>query len=100
MNLEELHLPDFRGRAITIYLINEPMEHAVTLDSPTFEVQGDRLFIGGSRLPTSNQDWTGGIPMWIAWDQVANYFVFDSAAAFAERIGSGHGGFFGFLGGR
>jgi len=44
------------------------------------ETQGGRLFLVGTvRRGGSTNDWSGGVPRAVAWDQAFDYLVFDSA---------------------
>lgn len=81
-------LPEFRGKAVTFYLINMAIEYAVTLSSPEFERQAGRWFVVGEAVPSASKDWTEGLRTAIAWDQVAQYYLFESPSDFQTRIGA------------
>ncbi len=93
-------LPDFGDKAVTFYLANVPFEYAVTLDSPSLERQAGRVFAVGKVLPSGSHDWTSGVRVSVAWDQISQYIVFDSAEEFAGRIGAKSGGLFALFGRR
>ena len=53
-----------------------------------WESQGGRLFLVGP-VPhgASKNNWCDGLPSAVAWDQVTDYLVFDSAEHYAECVG-------------
>ena len=94
-------LPDFKNRAVTCYVAGVPAENAVTLDSPVFELQAGRIFLAGQTVAAAPDDWTRGVRVCGAWDEVVQYMVFESSEEFQSRIGADPpGGFLGFLGRR
>jgi len=71
------NVPDFSGKCLSIELINDEINY--DLNNPHFELQGGRLFIVGTVPPgATSSDWAVNSESSVAWDQVANYFVFDS----------------------
>jgi len=70
-------LPDFTGKTVQASLVGD--NHSFALDSPRFEMQGDRLFLIGvvPRGGTSS-NWSEGAMCAIAWDKVTDYLVFES----------------------
>ena len=77
--------PDFTGKFLALSVIGD--DHTLTMDSPRFELQGDRWFIIGS-VPqgVSNGDWSQGALRAVAWDQVKHYLVFDSADHYRKGL--------------
>lgn len=78
-------LPDFSTKVVSLSFAgaddSQPIEH------PRWETQGGRLFLVGT-VPRggSTRDWCEGIVTAVAWDQVSDYLVFDSADHFRERL--------------
>src|SRR5687767_4972081 len=83
---DDNNLPDFNGKVVTFYCVNEPPEGAVALISPTFDTQGGRLFVLGKIAPDQPGHWDDGLQSAVAWDQVNNYVVFDSLEDFRTRL--------------
>ena len=93
-------MPDFSNKAVTFYLANVPLEYAVTLESPSLEVQAGRVFAVGNAVPSASHDWASGVRVSVAWDQVSQYLVFDTAEEYSKKVGSNPGGFLGLFGRR
>ncbi len=93
-------LPDFTGKAVTFYCAGLASDFAITLDSPTFELQAGRMFAVGNVVPSGSEDWTAGAQVAVGWDHVAEYIVFESASDFAQRIQANPGSFLGVFGRR
>ena len=78
-------LPDFSDKAISVALIGE--ETSRILVNPRFEMQGGRVFLIGTSPPgASKRDWLAGLEESLAWDQVQEYVVFDSAEDYFKRL--------------
>jgi hypothetical protein len=73
-------LPDFSGKVVLAYFVGDS---TAILHSPSFQVQGGRLFLVGV-VPKggSPKDWAAGVTVAVAWDSVQDYFVFPSADAY------------------
>ncbi len=78
-------LPDFTNKVISVSIAGE--EDGRCIENPRWETQGGRLFLVGS-VPRggSTNDWCDGIPSAVAWDQVTDYLVFDSAEHYLLRL--------------
>jgi hypothetical protein len=78
-------LPDFSKKLLQVTLSEKTNTYAI--DRPTWLMRGDRLFLVG-RVPhgSSRGDWLKGTVSAVAWDQVAAYFVFDSAENYRKRL--------------
>ncbi len=78
-------LPDFSKKLVSVSLAGE--EDSRAIECPRWEIQGGRLFLVGT-VPRrgSTRDWCEGIVSAVAWDQVTDYLVFDSAAHYRERL--------------
>jgi hypothetical protein len=80
------NLPDFSGKVVTFYCVNEPPEGAVALISPTFAKQGGRIFALGQLAPDQSGRWDDGLQSAVAWDQVNNYVIFPSLEVYRSRV--------------
>jgi hypothetical protein len=79
-------LPDFTNKVVSVSIAGE--DDGRCLECPRWETQGGRLFLVGAVPPgASKNDWCGGIPSAVAWDQVTDYLVFDSAEHYLECLG-------------
>lgn len=77
------NVPDFSGKCLSIILIDDEVNY--DLNNPYFELQGGRLFIVGTVPPgASSSDWAVNSQSAVAWDQVTNYFAFDSLEQWAK----------------
>jgi hypothetical protein len=78
-------LPDFTRKVVSVSIAFEDDGRCV--EHPRWELQGGRLFLVGT-VPhgSSNNDWCGGIPSAVAWDQVTDYLVFNSAEHYASCV--------------
>jgi hypothetical protein len=78
-------VPDFTNKFLSVSIAGD--EHTYAIDCPRFETQGGRLFLVGS-VPRggSTADWSEGVVSAIAWDQVTDFLVFDSAEDYVKRL--------------
>ena len=78
-------LPDFSKKVVSVSIAGE--DDGRCLEHPHWETQGGRLFLVGV-VPgcASKNNWCGGVPSAVAWDQVTDYLVFDSAEHYAECV--------------
>jgi hypothetical protein len=78
-------LPDFSKKLVSVSLVGDQDGRAI--DRPRWVTQGGRLFLVGT-VPRggSTRDWCEGIVSAVAWDQVTDYLVFDSADSYRERL--------------
>ena len=86
MTSDDDNLPDFSGKVVTFYCVNEPPEGAVALISPNFAKQGGRLFVLGRLAPDQVGRWDDGLQSAVAWDQVNNYVIFQSLDDYRTRV--------------
>ena len=79
----------FKGKMLLMYLINPPDEFAggVAISNPTIEEKLGRYFIVG-RVPDNPEDWTSGMSISVAFDQIAHYLEFHGENDFYEKTGS------------
>jgi hypothetical protein len=78
--------PEFDGKCLLIYSTNNVASHSVLVENARFETQAGRLFIVGNGANIGGHaNWTRGIPVCIAWDQIESYYVFDSAEQHRQR---------------
>jgi hypothetical protein len=82
-------LPDFTGKVVSLSLAGD--QHTYAMESPQFETQAGKWFVVGT-VPRggSTKDWSEGVVCAVAWDQVSDYLVFDSADDYAKRLGRFH----------
>ena len=78
-------LPDFTNKLVSLGLHGEDEGRPVL--HPHWELQGGRLFLVGT-VPRggSSGDWCEGLMDAVAWDEVTDYLVFDSAAHYRQRL--------------
>lgn len=81
-------LPDFRGRALVLYLRGLPLDSPTVLTDAAFETQGGRLFLTGTCQPTepSMDEWVTGVRCCVAWEAVEQYLVFGSLGEYYARL--------------
>jgi hypothetical protein len=77
--------PDFTKKFVSVSIVGD--EYSYALNCPRFEMQGGRLFLVGT-VPRggSTGDWSEGAVSAVAWDQVTDYLVFDSAEHYHKRL--------------
>ena len=77
--------PDFSNKLVSVSLAGDDDSRA--LEHPSWAMQGGRLFLVGT-VPCggSTRDWCAGVVTAVAWDQVTDYLVFDSADHYRERL--------------
>lgn len=80
----------FKGKVILSYLINPPDEFVggLAISAPRIEENLGRYFVVG-RVPENISDWTSGLPISVAFDQIAHYMEFEDENDFFEKAGSG-----------
>jgi len=75
-------LPDFRGRALCVYLADREGKSGIYIIDPEFQMQGDRLFITGTTPNTYKEFAHWRIA--IAWDRIDMYYLADSMDEFVD----------------
>lgn len=77
-------LPDFSKKLVSFSLVGDECR---AIDRPRWVMQAGRLFLVGT-VPRggSSRDWCEGIVSAVAWDQVTDYLVFDSADHYRKRL--------------
>ncbi len=78
-------LPDFTDKLVSVGLHGE--DEGRPLLHPRWELQGGRLSLVGT-VPHggSSGDWCEGLTNAVAWDEVTDYLVFDSAEHYCQRL--------------
>ena len=78
-------LPDFSNKVVSVSFAAADDTHAI--QHPRWETQGGRLFLVGT-IPRggSTRDWVEGIVCAVAWDEVSDYLLFDSAEEYRARL--------------
>ena len=77
-------IPNFSGKCISIKTLGSDQE-SIEIDNPIFENQLGRIFISGvSPKGATESGWIEGKSVSVAWDQVSEYYVFESEGAFIE----------------
>jgi len=84
--MPEDHFPDFSGKLVNLYLISKA-SYSYLIQEATFEMQAGRLFlVGRASEEYDDEIWSRGKYVAIAWNQVEQYILFDSAEDYrAER---------------
>ena len=83
--MKKSSLPDFTNKLVSVGLYGE--DEGRPLDRPRWEMQGGRLFlVGTTPRGGSTRDWCEGIVNAVAWDQVTDYLVFDSAEDYRKHL--------------
>ena len=79
----------FKGKVILAYLINPPDDFVggLAISEPRIEEKLERYFIVG-RVPENPSDWSSGLPISVAFDQIAHYIEFEDEKDFIEKAGS------------
>ena len=78
--------PDFSGKAILFDTIGKLSDEAFLVENVKFEIQAGKLFITGNMANAGGSDnYSRGLPVGIAWDQIQSYIVFDSVQQFIQR---------------
>jgi hypothetical protein len=79
----------FNGKVILAYLINSPDDFAggLAISDPKIEEKLGRYFVVG-RVPENPSDWTSGLPISVAFDQIAHFMEFEDENDFIEKASS------------
>jgi len=77
----------FTGKVVLVYLINAAPEFAngIAIYKPEIKELLGHTFITGT-VPNDIQDWTSGLKVGVAFDQVFHYVEFKDEADYMERI--------------
>jgi hypothetical protein len=77
--------PDFTGKLFSFSIIGDSYSYAI--DCPSFEMQGGRWFVVGT-VPhgATTSGWNDGAASAVAWDQVNNYLIFNSAKHYRKGL--------------
>jgi hypothetical protein len=74
--------PDLTGKHVTFYVTGKA-GRSYQLQDIQFETQGGRLFVGGRVSENYDETvWARGFPVFIAWDVIEQYIVFDSPESY------------------
>ena len=82
LNMNE-QFPDFTGKSVVFYFMTNAgmpdwMNEGIVLDSPTFQMQGNRLFVVGQTPDAPGTDesfWSANRQAALAWEAVFHYVV-------------------------
>lgn len=81
--MNEKQFPDFSGKCLSI--ATDDGENSHDLFNPSFEYQGNRLFIVGTIPEGSTESgWTDGCIGAVAWDRVVEYAIFKDLDSFQK----------------
>src|SRR6266536_257905 len=86
--MSEDQLPEFSGKLVLVYFKGSGASAAAVghfIHSPTFKMQGGRLFLVGTLATVDGQGWNGAHTA-IAWDSIEKYVVLDSMADHNARL--------------
>jgi len=82
--------PSFRGKIVLFY--RRSFDRSSLLKNINFQTHAGRLFVCGAVAPEgSAYNWARGLSIAVAWEEVAEYIVFNSAADYKRRAGSNRG---------
>jgi len=83
--MKKSKIPDFSNKLVSFSLATD--DHTYAINRPKIEIQLGRLFLVGT-VPAgaSAGDWSEGAVCAVAWDQVNNYLVFESAQHYAKAL--------------
>jgi len=86
----------FEGKVILIYLFNPPEAFigGIAVYNPQVQDYFGRKFITGT-VPRNPDDWTSGLKVSVAFDQVAHFLEFSDERDLLERNSSALPGFHG-----
>jgi hypothetical protein len=81
-------VPDLSNKVVYIYQVNR--DHEVTLQNPTYEEHGGKLFLVGT-IPDggSNNDWLSGLKTFVSWEHITELVIFDSLEEYLGRLSRG-----------
>ena len=76
---------DLSNKIVFIYKVNS--QNDISLQDPTFEMHNGKLFLVGE-VPDggSANDWLSGLKVYVAWDQVEEFIIFDSIKECHARL--------------
>jgi len=83
--MNKMTFPKFTNKFVQVSITGD--SHTYSMASPRFETQAGRLFLVGT-VPRggSTGDWSEGAVCAVAWEQVTDYLVFDSAKDYSKRL--------------
>jgi hypothetical protein len=78
----------FQGKVVLLFLKGPPegFTGGIAVLNPSIEEREGRKFVVG-RVPPSPDDWTSGLRVGIAFDQIAHYLEFADENEFFEKSG-------------
>lgn len=86
----DMTFPDFDDKIVLFYLTGRSDDQTVVLAQASFANLGGRIYVVGEIADgTTANDWAAGIQTGVAWDQVEQYFVFDSLDHYFTHISLG-----------
>jgi len=79
----------FKGKVLLVYLINPPNEFTggLAIATPRVEEKLGRYFVVG-KVPGNPSNWTSGLSISVAFDQIAHYMEFADESDFIEKAAS------------
>jgi hypothetical protein len=76
----------FQGSVVTVYLDGPNLEHGQILENAEIkEIGGRKMLVGVGANSGQDGDWTAGLSVGIAWDQVAIYYL-ESQEQFKKKL--------------
>jgi hypothetical protein len=89
-NIGKLKGSLFKGKVVILYLINphEAFSGGVAICDPKIEERQGRIFLVGE-VPHSEGDWSSGLRIGVAFDQICHFIEFADTNEFLERTSSG-----------
>ena len=87
--MDETGLPDLQGKILMVLLRNRNTEVTNILRDVSLQTQGGRLFLAGKVAGHPDQKGPfDDVANAIAWDEVAEYMIFDDIQDLAGRLGA------------
>lgn len=80
----------FKGKVVLVYLVNPPEEFAggIAIADPQIVEAEKKKFVTGT-VPETSDDWTSGLRVSVAFDQIAHFIEFaDEDEFFSKSFGS------------
>ncbi len=76
----------FKGKVVLVYLINPPevFSGGIAITDPQIVEAENRKFVMGT-VPESPDDWTSGLRVSVAFDQIAHFIEFTDEDEFLTK---------------
>ena len=91
---------DFVGKFLLTYSQGEDVRHPTAMTVEGVEMISGRLFVVGREPKTlmGSENWHSQSEIYLAWDKVSRFYVYENEDAFSQSLSENHkGGFLDFL---